>query len=160
MHCVPHVRIVIFCNLLTALLRQTRRTTYLSLQKETGGQVSFQFDESDEISASDRHHLQPLLGYDWIAGMVHWSVSAYFCLRHMISYLQPWQVMFVSFKESWMLRTLWQSALMSSSMICAHFDHSTKTSVSTRRRQSEWLAPGCTGFSSRVMFSCDWWWLH
>ena len=31
--------------------------------------VTFQSDEYEEISASDRHHLQPLLGYDWIAGM-------------------------------------------------------------------------------------------
>ncbi|XP_041816647.1 migration and invasion-inhibitory protein [Chelmon rostratus] len=33
-------------------------------------QVTFQSDECDEISASDRHHLQPLLGYDWIAGVL------------------------------------------------------------------------------------------
>lgn len=82
MHCVARILIVIACNFLTAPLSQTLRTTYLSLQKESGGQVSFQCDESDEISASDRHLLQPLLGYDWIAGMVYCSVSAYF--RHII----------------------------------------------------------------------------
>lgn len=70
MHCVAHILIVISCNFLSALISLTLHTTYLSLQKETGAQISFQCDESDEISASDRHHLQPLLGYDWIAGMV------------------------------------------------------------------------------------------
>ncbi|XP_044022315.1 migration and invasion-inhibitory protein isoform X2 [Siniperca chuatsi] len=32
--------------------------------------VTFQSDECEEISASDRLHLQPLLGYDWIAGVL------------------------------------------------------------------------------------------
>lgn len=38
--------------------------------------MSFQLDEGDDgTSASDRHHLQPLLGYDWIAGTLYWSLS-------------------------------------------------------------------------------------
>ncbi|XP_028262727.1 migration and invasion inhibitory protein [Parambassis ranga] len=32
--------------------------------------VTFQFDECDDEHAPNRHHLQPLLGYDWIAGVL------------------------------------------------------------------------------------------
>ncbi|XP_071349639.1 migration and invasion-inhibitory protein isoform X2 [Trachinotus anak] len=32
--------------------------------------VTFQPDECEEIPPCDRHHLQPLLGYDWIAGVL------------------------------------------------------------------------------------------
>ncbi|XP_029287727.1 migration and invasion inhibitory protein [Cottoperca gobio] len=39
-------------------------------QRDVRSRVTFQTDECDEISASDRHHLQPLLGYDWIAGVL------------------------------------------------------------------------------------------
>ncbi|XP_071751351.1 migration and invasion inhibitory protein [Centroberyx gerrardi] len=39
-------------------------------QREVGSRVTFQSDEWKEMSASDRHHLQPLLGYDWIAGVL------------------------------------------------------------------------------------------
>ncbi|XP_069546684.1 migration and invasion-inhibitory protein isoform X1 [Brachyistius frenatus] len=39
-------------------------------QREVLSQVTFQTDESEDIAASDRHHLQPLLGYDWIAGVL------------------------------------------------------------------------------------------
>ncbi|XP_073324932.1 uncharacterized protein miip isoform X2 [Pagrus major] len=39
-------------------------------QRGVQSQVTFQSDDSDKISASDRHHLQPLLGYDWIAGVL------------------------------------------------------------------------------------------
>ncbi|XP_039654983.1 migration and invasion-inhibitory protein isoform X2 [Perca fluviatilis] len=39
-------------------------------QREVRRQVTFQSDECEAISASDRHHLQPLLGYDWIAGVL------------------------------------------------------------------------------------------
>ncbi|KAM7422830.1 hypothetical protein PAMA_010728 [Pampus argenteus] len=38
--------------------------------REAQSQVTFQSDECEEIPASDRHHLQPLLGYDWIAGVL------------------------------------------------------------------------------------------
>ncbi|XP_044203995.1 migration and invasion-inhibitory protein isoform X2 [Thunnus albacares] len=39
-------------------------------QREASSRVTFQSDECEEIPASDRHHLQPLLGYDWIAGVL------------------------------------------------------------------------------------------
>uniref|UniRef100_UPI0037E7A1C5 migration and invasion-inhibitory protein n=1 Tax=Semicossyphus pulcher TaxID=241346 RepID=UPI0037E7A1C5 len=39
-------------------------------QREERSRVTFQPDECEEISASDRHHLPPLLGYDWIAGVL------------------------------------------------------------------------------------------
>ncbi|CAJ1050525.1 migration and invasion-inhibitory protein [Xyrichtys novacula] len=39
-------------------------------QREDGGGITFQSDDSEEVSDSDRHHLQPLLGYDWIAGLL------------------------------------------------------------------------------------------
>ncbi|KAK5934160.1 hypothetical protein CgunFtcFv8_014578 [Champsocephalus gunnari] len=39
-------------------------------QGDVQSRVTFQSDEYEEISASDRHHLQPLLGYDWIAGVL------------------------------------------------------------------------------------------
>ncbi|XP_041634824.1 migration and invasion-inhibitory protein [Cheilinus undulatus] len=39
-------------------------------QREEQNQVISQSDECEEISVSDRHHLQPLLGYDWIAGVL------------------------------------------------------------------------------------------
>ncbi|XP_054473395.1 migration and invasion-inhibitory protein [Anoplopoma fimbria] len=39
-------------------------------QREVRSHLTFQSDESEEISASDRHRLQPLLGYDWIAGVL------------------------------------------------------------------------------------------
>ncbi|XP_070815968.1 uncharacterized protein miip isoform X2 [Chaetodon trifascialis] len=41
-----------------------------SKEKEMPSRVTFQSDERDEIPASDRHRLQPLLGYDWIAGVL------------------------------------------------------------------------------------------
>lgn len=41
----------------------------LFLQSEVESRVSFHFDASDRISAPDEHHLRPLLGYDWIAGI-------------------------------------------------------------------------------------------
>lgn len=37
--------------------------------------VTFQSDGSEEIPASDRHRLQPLLGYDWIAGTLYGFLS-------------------------------------------------------------------------------------
>lgn len=42
--------------------------------------VTFQFDECDDEHATNRHHLQPLLGYDWIAGTPYRSIS----LSHII----------------------------------------------------------------------------
>ncbi|XP_068567820.1 migration and invasion-inhibitory protein [Cebidichthys violaceus] len=39
-------------------------------QRQVRSQVTFQSDECEETSASDRHRLQPLLGYDWIAGVL------------------------------------------------------------------------------------------
>ncbi|XP_039971514.1 migration and invasion-inhibitory protein isoform X2 [Xiphias gladius] len=39
-------------------------------QREVRSRVTFESDECEEIPASDRHHLQPLLGYDWIAGVL------------------------------------------------------------------------------------------
>nr|XP_020453807.1 migration and invasion-inhibitory protein [Monopterus albus] len=39
-------------------------------EREVRSQVTFQSDKCEEIPASDRHHLQPLLGYDWIAGVL------------------------------------------------------------------------------------------
>lgn len=45
---------------------------------------------------------------------------------------------------SWILRTPWLSALTSSSMTCACFDHSIKMSVSTVHKQSEWFSLDCT----------------
>ncbi|KAK5872645.1 hypothetical protein PBY51_013327 [Eleginops maclovinus] len=39
-------------------------------QGDVQSRVTCQYDECEEISASDRHHLQPLLGYDWIAGVL------------------------------------------------------------------------------------------
>ncbi|KAF3856165.1 hypothetical protein F7725_016888 [Dissostichus mawsoni] len=39
-------------------------------QGDVQSRVTFQSDEYEEISSSDRHHLQPLLGYDWIAGVL------------------------------------------------------------------------------------------
>ncbi|XP_074500533.1 migration and invasion inhibitory protein [Sebastes fasciatus] len=39
-------------------------------QREARSRVTFQSDECEETSASDRHHLHPLLGYDWIAGVL------------------------------------------------------------------------------------------
>ncbi|KAM9362347.1 migration and invasion inhibitory protein [Symphorus nematophorus] len=39
-------------------------------QREVRTRVTFQSDDCNEISSSDRHHLQPLLGYDWIAGVL------------------------------------------------------------------------------------------
>ncbi|XP_034388119.1 migration and invasion-inhibitory protein [Cyclopterus lumpus] len=38
--------------------------------REVRSRVTFQSDECEEISASDRHRVQPLLGYDWIAGVL------------------------------------------------------------------------------------------
>ncbi|KAM3878030.1 migration and invasion inhibitory protein [Diretmus argenteus] len=38
--------------------------------REVGSGVTFHSNEREEMSASDRHHLQPLLGYDWIAGIL------------------------------------------------------------------------------------------
>lgn len=37
-------------------------------QKEVEDNDTLESDECAEIPSSDRHHLQPLLGYDWIAG--------------------------------------------------------------------------------------------
>ncbi|CAK6952597.1 migration and invasion-inhibitory protein isoform X1 [Scomber scombrus] len=39
-------------------------------QREARSRVTFQSDECEEIPALERHHLQPLLGYDWIAGVL------------------------------------------------------------------------------------------
>ncbi|XP_049895260.1 migration and invasion-inhibitory protein isoform X2 [Epinephelus moara] len=39
-------------------------------QREVQSRVTFQSDECEAIPAPDRHHLQPLLGYDWIAGVL------------------------------------------------------------------------------------------
>ncbi|XP_031702931.1 migration and invasion inhibitory protein [Anarrhichthys ocellatus] len=39
-------------------------------QRQVRSRVTFQSDECEETSASDRHRLQPLLGYDWIAGVL------------------------------------------------------------------------------------------
>ncbi|XP_070693332.1 migration and invasion-inhibitory protein [Pempheris klunzingeri] len=39
-------------------------------QREMKSGATFQSDECYEKSSSDRHHLQPLLGYDWIAGVL------------------------------------------------------------------------------------------
>ncbi|KAK2861950.1 hypothetical protein Q5P01_001483 [Channa striata] len=39
-------------------------------QREVQSRVTFQSDECQAIPASDRHQLQPLLGYDWIAGVL------------------------------------------------------------------------------------------
>ncbi|XP_035517056.1 migration and invasion-inhibitory protein [Morone saxatilis] len=39
-------------------------------QREAHSRVTFESDEFSETPASDRHHLQPLLGYDWIAGVL------------------------------------------------------------------------------------------
>lgn len=38
--------------------------------KEKDGEVTFHADEHEATSSSTRHHLQPLLGYDWIAGVL------------------------------------------------------------------------------------------
>ncbi|KAI3369380.1 hypothetical protein L3Q82_007614 [Scortum barcoo] len=43
---------------------------HIKEKREVQSRVTFQSDECDEMSASDRHHLQPLLGYDWIAGVL------------------------------------------------------------------------------------------
>ncbi|XP_069546685.1 migration and invasion-inhibitory protein isoform X2 [Brachyistius frenatus] len=45
-------------------------------QREVLSQVTFQTDESEDIAASDRHHLQPLLGYDWIAGTFSYRINS------------------------------------------------------------------------------------
>ncbi|KAF0034786.1 hypothetical protein F2P81_012544 [Scophthalmus maximus] len=42
----------------------------LEEQREEPSGGTFQSDECEEIPASDRHRLQPLLGYDWIAGIL------------------------------------------------------------------------------------------
>ncbi|KAM9859330.1 migration and invasion inhibitory protein [Aulostomus maculatus] len=39
-------------------------------KREVQNHVTFQADECEEVAASDGHHLQPLLGYDWIAGVL------------------------------------------------------------------------------------------
>lgn len=39
------------------------------LQKGIHSRVRFQSEESESKPASDRRHVQPLLGYDWIAGV-------------------------------------------------------------------------------------------
>ncbi|TNN66216.1 Migration and invasion-inhibitory protein [Liparis tanakae] len=39
-------------------------------EREVQSRITSPSDECEEISASDRHHLQPLLGYDWIAGVL------------------------------------------------------------------------------------------
>nr|XP_040058718.1 migration and invasion-inhibitory protein [Gasterosteus aculeatus aculeatus] len=41
-----------------------------SAQSEVCSRVTFLPDECEGTSASDRHRLQPLLGYDWIAGVL------------------------------------------------------------------------------------------
>uniref|UniRef100_A0A3P8S126 Migration and invasion inhibitory protein n=1 Tax=Amphiprion percula TaxID=161767 RepID=A0A3P8S126_AMPPE len=40
------------------------------METEAQNRVIFQSDEHEDIPASDRHSLQPLLGYDWIAGVL------------------------------------------------------------------------------------------
>ncbi|XP_022065500.2 migration and invasion-inhibitory protein isoform X1 [Acanthochromis polyacanthus] len=40
------------------------------METEAQNRVTFQSDEHEDIPASDRHSLQPLLGYDWIAGVL------------------------------------------------------------------------------------------
>ncbi|XP_029908014.1 migration and invasion inhibitory protein [Myripristis murdjan] len=55
------------------LSTHSRRHTRLDQdrqQKEVGSRVTFQSNEWEETPAPDRHHLQPLLGYDWIAGVL------------------------------------------------------------------------------------------
>ncbi|XP_030276085.1 migration and invasion inhibitory protein [Sparus aurata] len=39
-------------------------------QRGAQSRVTFQSDDCEKTSTSDRHHLQPLLGYDWIAGVL------------------------------------------------------------------------------------------
>ncbi|XP_041834258.1 migration and invasion-inhibitory protein [Melanotaenia boesemani] len=39
-------------------------------QREVQSRVTFQSDECEDIPVSERHRLQPLLGYDWIAGVL------------------------------------------------------------------------------------------
>ncbi|XP_030584314.1 LOW QUALITY PROTEIN: migration and invasion inhibitory protein [Archocentrus centrarchus] len=39
-------------------------------QRSVQSRVTFQSDECEDIPASERHHLPPLLGYDWIAGVL------------------------------------------------------------------------------------------
>ncbi|GAA6231975.1 migration and invasion-inhibitory protein isoform X1 [Lates japonicus] len=39
-------------------------------QRDVKSRVTFQSDGCEEVPATDRHHLQPLLGYDWIAGVL------------------------------------------------------------------------------------------
>ncbi|XP_010880282.1 migration and invasion-inhibitory protein isoform X2 [Esox lucius] len=41
-----------------------------NVSKTEEGRVTFQSPPLEQTSASDRHRLQPLLGYDWIAGIV------------------------------------------------------------------------------------------
>ncbi|KAM4740463.1 migration and invasion inhibitory protein isoform 2-T2 [Anableps anableps] len=41
-----------------------------SKDQEVHSQVRFQSDDSESKLASDRHHVRPLLGYDWIAGVL------------------------------------------------------------------------------------------
>ncbi|KAK5613140.1 hypothetical protein CRENBAI_000895, partial [Crenichthys baileyi] len=47
---------------------QSSRVMDSKLQVQS--QVGFQSDEFENKPASDRHHVQPLLGYDWIAGVL------------------------------------------------------------------------------------------
>ncbi|KAF7659177.1 hypothetical protein LDENG_00002220 [Lucifuga dentata] len=57
-------------------LQDTRPSTKSRLvnqgkqQREMWSRVTRHSDEWDRTSASERHHLQPLLGYDWIAGVL------------------------------------------------------------------------------------------
>ncbi|XP_068450844.1 migration and invasion-inhibitory protein [Clinocottus analis] len=56
-----------------ALDPSTTKSCLVNHSREERGvpsRVTFQSDECEEISASDRRHLQPLLGYDWIAGVL------------------------------------------------------------------------------------------
>lgn len=39
-------------------------------QREARSRVTFQSDKCEEIPSCDRHRVQPLLGYDWIAGVL------------------------------------------------------------------------------------------
>ncbi|KAM8917174.1 migration and invasion inhibitory protein isoform 2-T2 [Spinachia spinachia] len=49
---------------------QSRVVHHSPAQSEVRSRVTFLPDECEETSASDRHRLQPLLGYDWIAGVL------------------------------------------------------------------------------------------
>lgn len=112
--------------------------TCLFLKRQVHPDVSL--IECGELSASTRHHFPPLLGYDWIAGIVLVSLSlSLWLFNPKINHCLMKHVISVPCKESWKLRTLWLNALMSSSMTYTHSVHTTKKSVSTAQGWSECL---------------------